>query len=110
LGNELYSAVPLFIHTGTVELLYEDHVKYVDRMRKNGTKVELFETPDAPHDSFGAGSFWGSSSRLMMRQIEQRDSWMRWGQRMEGLAPSRVAFNCEMVCETLLGYVKCIDF
>jgi acetyl esterase/lipase len=59
LGNEFYSAVPLFIHTGTVELLYEDHVKYVDRMRKNGTKVELFETPDAPHDGFGAGLILG---------------------------------------------------
>ena len=59
LGNEFYSAVPLFVHTGTVELIYEDHVKYAQRMRENGTRVELLETPEAPHDIFGAGIILG---------------------------------------------------
>lgn len=59
LGNEFYSEVPLFVHTGTVELIYEDHVLYAKRMRENGTKVVLFETPEAPHDIFGAGIILG---------------------------------------------------
>lgn len=59
LGNEFYSPVPLFVHTGTVELIHEDHVKYVDKMKANGTRVELFETPTAPHDIFGAGIVLG---------------------------------------------------
>jgi acetyl esterase/lipase len=59
LGNEFHSPVPLFVHTGTAELLYEDHVKYVEKMRANGTRVEILETPNAPHDSFGAGPILG---------------------------------------------------
>ena len=61
LRNEIYSAVPLFLHTGTMELMYEDHVNYAETMKKNGTKLELFETPQAPHDIFGAGLILGFS-------------------------------------------------
>ncbi|KAJ5117980.1 hypothetical protein N7526_011003 [Penicillium atrosanguineum] len=59
LGNEIHSTVPLFLHTGTTELMHEDHLKYAEAMKKNGTKLELFETPQAPHDSFGAGLILG---------------------------------------------------
>lgn len=59
LRNEVYSPIPLFLHTGTMEIMYEDHVDYAEAMKKNGTKVELFETPQAPHDIFGAGIILG---------------------------------------------------
>ncbi|CAG8976213.1 hypothetical protein HYALB_00011144 [Hymenoscyphus albidus] len=53
------SPVPLFIQTGTQEVLYGDHVRFVETMREVGTRVEMVEIRDAPHDTFGAGMILG---------------------------------------------------
>jgi acetyl esterase/lipase len=58
-GNEFYTSVPILVHTGTVELINEDHVKYVKSMKRKGTKIELLESKDAPHDIVGAGAHRG---------------------------------------------------
>jgi len=59
LGSEFKSSVPLFIQTGTAEVLYADHVKFAKSMEEQGNEVELLEIKDAPHDTFGAGIFLG---------------------------------------------------
>jgi acetyl esterase/lipase len=59
LGHEFKSQVPLFIQTGTAEVLYDDHVKFANSMKATGTKVELMEIKNAPHDTFGAGIILG---------------------------------------------------
>ncbi|EPE35383.1 alpha/beta-Hydrolase [Glarea lozoyensis ATCC 20868] len=59
LGHEFKSQVPLFIQTGTAEVLYDDHVKFASSMKAMGTEVELMEIKDAPHDTFGAGIILG---------------------------------------------------
>jgi len=59
LGNEFQSPVPLFIQTGTAEVLYADHVSFAKSMEEKGNEVELLEIKDAPHDTFGAGIFLG---------------------------------------------------
>ncbi|KAI9648301.1 hypothetical protein NHQ30_002933 [Ciborinia camelliae] len=58
-GNEFKSPVPLFIQTGTLEVLYEQHVKFAKAMKECGTKVEFLEIQNAPHDTFGAGLILG---------------------------------------------------
>ncbi|KAH8588684.1 Alpha/Beta hydrolase protein [Bisporella sp. PMI_857] len=59
MGNEFHSEVPIFVHTGTSEGLYDDHVYFADAMRKKGSKVEFLATENAPHDIFGAGLVLG---------------------------------------------------
>jgi acetyl esterase/lipase len=59
LGNEFTSPVPLFVQTGTAEVLYNDHVEFSKAMEEKGTEVEFLEIKDAPHDTFGAGIILG---------------------------------------------------
>ncbi|PQE13336.1 alpha beta hydrolase fold-3 domain containing protein [Rutstroemia sp. NJR-2017a BVV2] len=59
LGNEFGCPVPIFVQTGTAEVLYEDHVRFVERMKEKGCKIELLEIENAPHDTFGAGIILG---------------------------------------------------
>jgi hypothetical protein len=50
----------LYSNTGTVEVLYDDHLAFVRNMRKiQGNKIELLETPNAPRDIFAAGQVLG---------------------------------------------------
>jgi len=64
LGNEFESKVPIFLQTGTAEVLYDDHVKFAEGMREKGTEVELLEIENAPHDTFGAGIILGYSKEV----------------------------------------------
>ncbi|PQE32438.1 alpha beta hydrolase fold-3 domain containing protein [Rutstroemia sp. NJR-2017a WRK4] len=59
LGNEFDCPVPIFVQTGTAEVLYEDHVLFAERMKEKGCKIELLEIENAPHDTFGAGIILG---------------------------------------------------
>ncbi|KAH8433895.1 uncharacterized protein LDX57_011531 [Aspergillus melleus] len=59
LRNEFYSPTPVFVQTGTAEILYEDHVQFDRGMEEQGTKVEMLEIVNAPHDTFGAGLLVG---------------------------------------------------
>lgn len=59
LGNEFECPVPIFVQTGTAEVLYKDHVRFFQRMKEKGCKIELLEIENAPHDTFGAGIILG---------------------------------------------------
>ncbi len=62
LKNEFATSVPVFLQTGTGEVMYHEHLKFVDawkRIEKN--KIELVEIPHAPHDTFLAGQILGFS-------------------------------------------------
>jgi acetyl esterase/lipase len=59
LGNEFESKVPIFLQTGTAEVLYDDHVQFTRSMRAKGTRLDLLEIENAPHDTFGAGIIFG---------------------------------------------------
>ncbi|KAJ5113546.1 Alpha/Beta hydrolase protein [Penicillium angulare] len=55
LGSEYKLSVPLFVHVGTSEILYDDIVQFARNMKEKGTDVELHEAPNAPHVIFSAG-------------------------------------------------------
>jgi acetyl esterase/lipase len=59
LGNGFKSPVPMFIQSGMLEVLHDDHVRFAESMREKGTEVEFLEIKDAPHDTFGAGIILG---------------------------------------------------
>lgn len=60
LGNEFATSVPVFVQTGTAEVLYPGHVEFAKNMTKiSGNKVELLEIEDATHDTFAAGQILG---------------------------------------------------
>lgn len=59
LGNEFECPVPIFVQTGTAEVLYKDHVRFFQIMKEKGCKIELLEIENAPHDTFGAGIILG---------------------------------------------------
>lgn len=59
LGNEFHTKVPIFIQTGTAEMLYDSHLLFAKNMKEHGCKVELFEIANAPHDTFAGGEFLG---------------------------------------------------
>ncbi|KAI9742339.1 MAG: hypothetical protein M1818_003872 [Claussenomyces sp. TS43310] len=59
LGNEFHSRVPIFIQTGTAEVLYDQHLQFAAGMRDKGSRVELMEIKYAPHDTFAAGVILG---------------------------------------------------
>jgi acetyl esterase/lipase len=59
LGNEFKSPVPLFVHSGTAEVLHDEHVSFAKAMRTCGTELEFLESENAPHDIFGAGIILG---------------------------------------------------
>jgi acetyl esterase/lipase len=51
---------PLFIHAGTVEILYEEINGFAEAMTAvSGNRVRYFETPHAPHDLILVGKFFG---------------------------------------------------
>ncbi|PQE16181.1 alpha beta hydrolase fold-3 domain containing protein [Rutstroemia sp. NJR-2017a BVV2] len=58
-GNEFRSPVPLFVHSGTAEVLHDEHVGFAKAMRACGTEVGFLESENAPHDIFGAGIILG---------------------------------------------------
>lgn len=60
LGNVFATTVPIFLQTGSGEVLHDDHVSFVRQMRDvKGNSVDLMEIIDAPHDTFGAGLILG---------------------------------------------------
>jgi acetyl esterase/lipase len=64
LRNEFATQVPIFLQTGSSEVLHDDHITFVERMRGvGGNNVELMEIRDAPHDTFGAGMVLGFASQ-----------------------------------------------
>ncbi|CAG8952287.1 hypothetical protein HYFRA_00001030 [Hymenoscyphus fraxineus] len=65
LGNEYPSEVPIFLQTGTAEVFYGDHVRFVDAMEKRGCEIEMVEVENAPHDVFAAGGIVG-----FVREVE----------------------------------------
>ena len=59
-GNEFQTPVPMFVQTGSAEVMHEDHVKFVEAMRElEGNIVELEVIEHAPHDTFAAGHLLG---------------------------------------------------
>ncbi|KAJ5281378.1 Alpha/Beta hydrolase protein [Penicillium angulare] len=59
LGSEYKLSVPLFVHVGTSEVLYDDIMQFARNMKEKGTDVELHEAPNAPHAIFSAGKGLG---------------------------------------------------
>lgn len=60
LGNEFQTPVPMFLQTGSAEVMYEEHVRFVKAMREiKGNVVELEVIENAPHDTFAAGQVLG---------------------------------------------------
>ncbi|KAF1982135.1 alpha/beta-hydrolase [Aulographum hederae CBS 113979] len=51
LGHPFKTSTPVFVQTGTAEVLYPDDVKIAEDLKKvDGNVVELFEVNGAPHD------------------------------------------------------------
>lgn len=66
-GNEFATPVPIFLHTCKVEILHDQHMKFVDSMRKiPGNRLTLFESVHAPHDIFGSGQILGFQQETLM--------------------------------------------
>lgn len=60
LNNAFATSVPILVHTGTLEVLHDDHVALVSQMNEiAGNEIELVETVGAPHDIFAAGLITG---------------------------------------------------
>jgi acetyl esterase/lipase len=60
LGNEFATRVPIFVHSGTAEVLVDDHTDFVRRMKEiEGNRVEILQTENAQHDIFAAGPVMG---------------------------------------------------
>ena len=60
LGHEFVIPAPVFLQTGTSEVLHDEHVKFAKAMEKiPGNRVELLEIANAPHDIFAAGMIVG---------------------------------------------------
>ncbi|KAJ5725990.1 Alpha/Beta hydrolase protein [Penicillium malachiteum] len=59
LGNETRLGIPVFLSTGTSEVLYDDNLKYVENLREKGDEVELLETPLSCHMPYQLGKDWG---------------------------------------------------
>ncbi|KAI2897428.1 hypothetical protein CBS76997_3460 [Aspergillus niger] len=82
LGNGFKAlGMPIFVHTGTSEVFFEDHVEFVEEMRALGNVVEFCETKDAPHDIFWAGKVLGfereaEEAMERARTFVRRDCWV----------------------------------
>ncbi|MCJ1376411.1 hypothetical protein MMC20_007653 [Loxospora ochrophaea] len=60
LGNEFATKVPVFVQTGSAEVLTDDHVLFSKAMKDvPENRVELYETANAPHDTFAAAHVLG---------------------------------------------------
>lgn len=60
LRNEFATKVPIFLHTGTEELLHDDHMKYFQSMNKiSDNQLKIYQSLNAPHDIFAAGPILG---------------------------------------------------
>lgn len=51
--------VPVFVQTGTSEIMYDEHKDFVEAMREKGNNVKLVEIPNGTHDTFAAGQILG---------------------------------------------------
>ncbi|KAL2851095.1 Alpha/Beta hydrolase protein [Aspergillus pseudoustus] len=52
LGREFRTHVPIFIQTGTAEVLYDSHCQLARNLEDVGCRVEFVEIPYALHDTF----------------------------------------------------------
>ncbi|KAL5327982.1 hypothetical protein ACEPPN_005688 [Leptodophora sp. 'Broadleaf-Isolate-01'] len=59
LNNAFSTSVPILLHTGTLEVLYDSHIAFVNQMKIPGNEIVLVETVGAPHDIFAAGQITG---------------------------------------------------
>lgn len=60
LNNAFAATVPILLHTGTSEVLYDDHVAFVGQMKEiSGNEIVLMEMVGASHDIFAAGLVTG---------------------------------------------------
>ncbi len=60
LGNEFAAKVPIFLQTGSAEVMHDDHIQFVRAMEEiPGNQLETYEIKDAPHDVFAAGQILG---------------------------------------------------
>lgn len=55
IGNETKLPVPVYFQTATAEVQYDDHIKYIEKMKTTGTDLEFHEVPNAAHAMFGTG-------------------------------------------------------
>ncbi|KAJ5719127.1 Alpha/Beta hydrolase protein [Penicillium malachiteum] len=58
LGNELQLGIPVFIGTGTSELLYDDILKFATNLREKVNDVEVLETLHSCHIPYQLGKEW----------------------------------------------------
>jgi acetyl esterase/lipase len=60
LNNAFSTSIPILVHSGTLEVLHDGHIAFVNQMKKiPGNEIVLVETVDAPHDIFAAGQITG---------------------------------------------------
>jgi len=60
LRNEFATKVPIFMRTGTLEALSDDHVQFAKAMKDIlGNRMEFFQIVDTPQDTFAAGLLLG---------------------------------------------------
>jgi acetyl esterase/lipase len=65
LGNEFPTSSPIFIQTGSLEIMHNDHLKFSEAMSQiKGNRVELMDIENAHHDTFGAGTVTGFAKEL----------------------------------------------
>ncbi|KAJ5797281.1 Alpha/Beta hydrolase protein [Penicillium pulvis] len=58
LGNETQLGIPVFVNTGTSEVLYDDIMKFAENLREKGNEVEVLETPNSSHVPYRLGNDW----------------------------------------------------
>ncbi|KAL6717815.1 hypothetical protein ACLMJK_003900 [Lecanora helva] len=59
-GNEFQTRVPMYLQTGSAEVMFEPHVKFAKAMSNmKGNHIELKIIQNAPHDTFAAGQLLG---------------------------------------------------
>ncbi|GAT23752.1 hypothetical protein RIB2604_01708910 [Aspergillus luchuensis] len=58
LGNETQLDVPVFVNTGTSEVLYDDIMKFAENLREKGNEVEVLESLNAAHVPYRLGKNW----------------------------------------------------
>ena len=59
LDHPFLTKTPLWIHTGGVEVLYDEDIKFADAMKEKGNKVEVYVDPLANHDILIVGHMSG---------------------------------------------------
>ena len=71
------STVPIWVQAGTAEVLYDDIVLWVKKMRSVGNKIELYESENMPHNLFVVTVEWnlqdeGQQANLAARNFLDR--------------------------------------